>query len=212
MAKLEKEWEKPVSEPVGLKIKDAMFPGPPLKQRINQIINRLNIQSNRLNVLLERLREKDKRLFEKVIDSYLKHEVDRAKVFANEVANTRKTIRLVDGCKTALESVALRLETIQSIGDIAVTVSGAISVIQSIRGKLGGVLPELDKELLSINENLTGLLYETEGPSGMIGAYNVTSEEAESVLKEAMSVAESRTKERLPEIPLGSNTTITNKE
>jgi len=212
MAKLEKEWEKPVGEPVGLKIKDAMFPGPPLKQRINQIINRLNIQSNRLNVLLERLREKDKRLFEKVIDSYLKHEVDRAKVFANEVANTRKTIRLVDGCKTALESVALRLETIQSIGDVAVTVSGAISVIQSIRGKLGGVLPELDKELLSINENLTGLLYETEGPSGMIGAYNVTSEEAESVLKEAMSVAESRTKERLPEIPLGSNTTITNKE
>jgi division protein CdvB (Snf7/Vps24/ESCRT-III family) len=46
----------------------------------------------------------------------------------------------------------------------------------------------------------------------MIGAYNVTSEEAESILKEAMSVAESRTKERLPEIPLGSNTTLTNKE
>jgi division protein CdvB (Snf7/Vps24/ESCRT-III family) len=212
MAKLEKDWDKPLSEPVGLKIKDSMFPGPPLKQRINQIIHRLNIQSSRLNVLLERLKEKDKRLFEKVIDSYLKHEVDRAKVFANEVANTRKTIRLVDGCKTALESVALRLETIQSIGDVAVTVSGAISVIQSIRGKLGGILPELDKELLAVNENLTGLLYETEGPSGMIGGYNVTSEEAESILKEAMSVAESRTKERLPEIPLGSNTTLTNKE
>jgi division protein CdvB (Snf7/Vps24/ESCRT-III family) len=66
--------------------------------------------------------------------------------------------------------------------------------------------------LLAVNENLTGLLYETEGPSGMIGGYNVTSEEAESILKEAMSVAESRTKERLPEIPLGSNTTLTNKE
>jgi Conserved protein implicated in secretion len=201
----EKEWDKPVKEPVSARIREAIQPGAPLKQRVYQIIHRLKIQTGKLDILAERLREKDRRLFEKVVDSYVKHEMDRAKVFANETANTRKTLKLVDQCKSALESVILRLETVQSIGDVTVAIGSAINVIQSVRGKLSGVLPELDKELVSINENLSGLLYETTGPEGMIGGFEVTTEESESVLKEAISVAESRTKEKFSEIPIGTS-------
>jgi len=212
MAKFEKEWDKPISEPLSTRIKEGITPGPPIKQRIYQIIHKLKIQINKLDILAERLRDKDKKLFEKVVDSYVKHEIDRAKVFANEVANTRKTYKLVDQCRSALESVVIRLETIQSIGDAAVVIGNSISAIQSVRSKLTGVLPELDKELMGINEALTGLLYETSGPEGMIGGFEVTSDEAENILKEAISVAESRTKERFTEIPLGSGVSTEQKQ
>ncbi|MDT7891480.1 MAG: Snf7 family protein [Thermoproteota archaeon] len=211
-SKLEKEWDKPITEPLSEKIKDAIQPSAPLKQRIFQVIHRLKLQSSKLDLLAERLREKDRRLFEKVVDSYVKHDMDKAKIFANETANTRKALKLVENCKSALESVVLRLETVQSVGDVAVAISGAISVIQSVRGKLSGIFPELDKELVAINENLSGLLYETAGPEGMIGGFEVTTEESEAILKEAVSVAESRAKEKFSEIPIGTGLNVEQKQ
>lgn len=211
-SKLEKEWDKPIKEPVSERIKETIQPSVPLKQRLFQVIHRLKLQTSKLDLLAERLRDKDKRLFEKVVDSYVKHDMDKAKVYANETANTRKALKLVEGCKSALESVILRLETVQSVGDVAVAISGAINVIQSIRGKLSGILPELDRELVSINENLSGLLYETAGPEGMIGGFEVTTEESEAVLREAVSVAESRAKEKFSEIPLGTGINLEQKQ
>jgi len=211
-SKLEKEWDRPIKEPVSERIKEAVQPSVPLKQRIFQVIHRLKLQSSKLDILAEKLRDKDRRLFEKVVDSYVKHDMEKAKIFANETANTRKALKLVENCKSALESVVLRLETVESVGDVAVAISGAISVIQSVRGKLSGIFPELDRELVAINENLSGLLYETAGPEGMIGGFEVTTEESEAILKEAMSVAESRAKEKFSEIPLGTSLNIEQKQ
>ncbi len=210
--RFEKEWDKPVKEPLSERIRDAVQPSYPLKQRLFQVIHRLRLQSSKLDILAEKLKEKDRRLFEKVVDSYVKHDMSKAKIYANETANTRKTLKLVESSKSALESVVLRLETVQSIGDAAVAIGSAISVIQSIRGKLSGILPELDGELVAINENLSGLLYETSGPEGMIGSFEVTNEESEAVLKEAISVAESRAKEKFSEIPLGTGLNLEQKQ
>ncbi len=210
--KFEKEWDRPIKEPLSERVRDALQPSFPLKQRLFQVIHRLKLQTSKLDLLAERLKEKDRRLFEKVVDSYVKHDMDKAKIYANETANTRKTLKLVESSKSALESVILRLETVQSIGDVAVAIGDAISVIQSVRGRLSGILPELDRELVSINENLSGLLYETAGPEGMIGSFEVTTEESEAILKEAVSVAESRAKEKFSEIPLGTGLNVEQKQ
>ncbi|MDI9619610.1 MAG: Snf7 family protein [Candidatus Nezhaarchaeota archaeon] len=195
-----KKWDEQPKEPTRSRVKSLIMPEAPLKRKIDLAMNKLKLQLNRLDQVTARLMERDKTIFERVVDAYLKHEADRATLYANELAELRKMSKIILYSKLSLEKVLLRLGTIKEVGDLVVAVAPAVAVIKGVRNNLTGLLPEAEQEL---NE-LTGLLDGVMMEAGQITGESLTieaSEEAQKILEEAMTVAEQKVRSSLPEIP-----------
>lgn len=192
-----KKWEK--SEERG--IRAALRPSTPLKPKIEMAIRRVEAQIQYLENALNRLTQRDKYLFSKVVDAYSKHSIQRANVFANELAELRKIATFMMNAELALERVVLRLRTVSQLGNIVVTLAPATKVLQSVRYGVSGILPSAEKELGQVGMMLNEIMVEAGQTTGVTPDFEVASEEAQKILSEAALVAEQRMKEKFPELP-----------
>jgi len=198
--KFAKRWDREIKEPVTSRVKSLLIPDAPLKYKIDLAMNKLKVQLNKLDQASARLMERDKKLFERVVDAYLRHEMDRATLYANELAELRKMSKIILFSKLSLEKVLLRLGTIRELGELVVAMAPAVEVVRSIKSSLVGVLPDAEQELSELGELLNSLVVEAGQVTGQALTLEAT-EEAQKILEEAMAVAEQRMREKLPEIP-----------
>jgi len=198
--KFAKRWDREVKEPVTSRIKSFLIPDVPLKYKIDMAMNKLKVQLDKLDQVSARLMERDKKVFEKVVDAFIKHEMDRATLYANELAELRKMGKIILFSKLSLEKVLLRLETIRDVGDLMVAMAPVIGVVRAVKSGLAGILPDAERELGELADVLGGLVADV----GELTGHSPTleaSEEAQKILEEAMAIAEQRMREKLPEIP-----------
>lgn len=184
-------------------IRDVIRPQTPLKPKINLAIRRVELQIQKLNEAANRLAERDRALFEKIVKAYTEHDLQRANVFANELAEIRKMEKFMMHSSLALERVILRLRTVSELGDIAVTLAPATSVLQSIRKGISGIMPTAERELGEVGDLLNEIIVEAGQTSGMALNFESVSEDARKILAEAAAVAEQKMKEKFPELPAG---------
>lgn len=184
-------------------IRDVIRPQTPLKPKINLAIRRVEVQIQKLNEAANRLAERDRALFEKIVKAYTEHDLQRANVFANELAEIRKMEKFMMHSSLALERVILRLRTVSELGDIAVTLAPATSVLQSIRKGISGIMPTAERELGEVGDLLNEIIVEAGQTSGMALNFESVSEDARKILAEAAAVAEQKMKEKFPELPAG---------
>ena len=196
-----KRWDYERKESLGEKIKEVIYPSQSVKFRIEQVIRLLDIQKNRLEQLYTRLHERDRRLFEYVVNYYLKHDLSRANVYANEIANIRKLAKVVMQSKLALEAIKLRLDTVKDMGDITVAMLPATKIIKEVKAKLVNIMPEAENELTEIQNAITGVLTEVGHTPTTQFAFETSSAEAERIMNEAKAMAERKLKETFVEIP-----------
>ncbi|MFZ8849192.1 MAG: Snf7 family protein [Thermoproteota archaeon] len=196
-----KRWDYEKKESLGEKIKEVIYPSQSVKFRIEQVIRLLDIQKNRLEQLYTRLHERDRRLFEYVVNYYLKHDLSRANVYANEIANIRKLAKVVMQSKLALEAIKLRLDTVKDMGDITVAMLPATKIIKEVKAKLVNIMPEAENELTEIQNAITGVLTEVGHTPTTQLAFETSSDEAERIMNEAKAMAERKLKETFVEIP-----------
>jgi division protein CdvB (Snf7/Vps24/ESCRT-III family) len=207
--KFAKKWERQLKEPAASRIKSAIFPDSPLKRKIDLARTKLKMQVDKLDQVSARMMERDKGLFNKVVDAFAKHDMDRATLYANELAELRKMSKIILFSKLSLEKVLLRLETIRDVGDLVVAMAPVIGVVRAVKSSLAGILPDAERELGELADVLGGLVSDM----GELTGYSPTmeaSEEARKILEEAMTIAEQRMREKLPEIPAGAP--VSNKE
>jgi len=195
-SKFDKDWETS-----GRGIRSVLRPKVPLKQRIELATRRVEAQIQYLSGAISRLTERDKALFSKVVDAYSKHEVQRANVFANELAELRKMASFMMNAQLALERVVLRLRTVTELGNIASTLAPAAKVLQSVRTGVSGILPGAEQELGDIGTMLNEIIIEAGHTEGTTLDFEVASEDAMKILNEAAMVAEQKVKEKFPELP-----------
>ncbi len=169
-----------------------------LKERVYEALRVLNAQHRRLQQLIARLQERDKELFNACTMAKSWNDELHAVLYANELAELRKLIKTIMASSLAIEQVILRLETIEQLGDAMVHVGPVIKIIQSLKGQLTNIIPEVAIELENVNKILGSITMEIGEPKA---AEVVASEEALKVLQEAEVVAEQRLREKLPEIP-----------
>jgi len=198
--KFAKRWDREVKEPVTSRIKSFLIPDVPLKYKIDMAMNKLKVQLDKLDQVSARLMERDKKVFEKVVDAFIKHEMDRATLYANELAELRKMGKIILFSKLSLEKVLLRLGTIKEVGELVVAMAPAVEVVRRIKSCLTGVLPDVEQELGELGETLNSLVLEAGQVTGQTLTLEAT-EEAQKILEEAMVVAEQKMREKLPEIP-----------
>lgn len=196
MSKFTKEWEEPRTG-----IRAIIRPEVPLRQKIELAARRVETQIQYLNGAVQLLTQRDKALFSKIVDAYSRHDMQRANVYANELAELRKMANFMMNAELALERVALRLRTVTQVGNVAATLAPISKVLQSVRTGVAGIFPGAERELSEIGILLDEIMIEASQTTGMTPDFEVASEEAQKILNEAAIVAEQKMKERFPELP-----------
>ena len=201
MSQFTSNWEKKKSAGLGERIRNAFNNPGPLKPRLDALMHQIQIVMAKLDNSMGKIRERDSSLFAKTVAAVQKHENQRASMFANELAEVRKVGKMVTQSKLALEQIVLRLNTITELGDIVTTLAPATSIVRNIKDDLIGVMPDAEGEMGEVSNLLSGILVDAGSMGGYTMNFETANEEAERALSEAAAVAESRMKEKFPDIP-----------
>ncbi|MGD9130437.1 MAG: Snf7 family protein [Candidatus Bathyarchaeota archaeon] len=161
----------------------------------------MKIQIRKLNRAANRFSKRDKSLFKRTVKAYSKHDLVRAKVYANELAEIRKTEQTIMNTRLALEQISLRLGTVSDFGDVVTMLSPTVSVLQNIGKGLTNTLPEAGRELGQIGDLLNGIIADSNQGAGIDIDFEAPNDETKKILSEAANAAEQNIKQRLPEIP-----------
>jgi len=213
MPKFEKTWSRQETPSVAGKIRDACKPQGALKPRIQNAVNKLQIQTSKMDSMLTKLRERDAQLFQRVVTAMQQHDTTTSRVLSNELAEIRKVTRTLGNARMSLEQVQLRLTTIHDLGDAMIAIGPAMSTMKGLKSSLGRFMPEADAELNSMTQTLNGLMMDSLAGDSFNMESDVSSEETEKILQEASAVAEQQIGDKFPSVPsapgLSSPTTST---
>ena len=202
--KFAKKWGEGVDDtPLTTKIRDAVRPPGPLKPRLDYAVKRMEMQIQRLDKASDRFSDRDKSIFKKIVDAYTEHDMARANVFANELAEIRKMEKMIMHARLALEQIVLRLSTVSELGDVVSTLAPAVSVLRSVKTGMSAVFPEAEREIGIIGNLLSGIIMDAGYNSGMGIDFQTAGEDAQKILTEAATVAEQKVKEKFPDLPSG---------
>jgi division protein CdvB (Snf7/Vps24/ESCRT-III family) len=188
---------------VGNKLLEGLKPQAPLKPRIEEAQNRLNLQISKLDSISMKMQEKDQLIFKRIVHSLQNHDSHYAKVLSSELSQVRKMKQMAMSAKLALEQIQLRLNTITELGDVVVTLSPAMSEIKGLQGRLSSMMPKADQSLGEISNLLGSIMNE----SGHIPTADIApnspglSEDAMKIIEEASTIVEESMKDKFPDLP-----------
>ena len=205
------KWSRPqhgesVSESVRNKLREGIKSSEPLKPRIEEAQKKLQMQISKLDAISTKMNEKDKLIFDRVIQAVQNHDGQYAKLLSNELSQVRKMNSMVDSAKLALEQIQLKLNTMTELGDVVVTLSPAMSVIKGIQGGLSSMMPEADQSLGQISDLLGNIMTGTGqaiSSSTVAKDIGITSldEEAMKIIEDATATVEESTRSKFPDLP-----------
>ncbi|AFU59123.1 putative SNF7 protein [Candidatus Nitrososphaera gargensis Ga9.2] len=209
MTSFSSNWVKDNKPNMSERIKQNIGPQQPLKPRIELAKNKIQAQNQKLETILEKLRSKEKSLFNQVVSALQRHDTQHGKMLSNEIAQVRKTIKMISQLKMALEQIQLRLESTIDLGDVMVAIGPAMGALTRVRSGLAGVMPEVDRELGEINGVFSDIMMSAGSMSNTSFAFDASGEEVDRILAEAGAVAEQRMTDSFPDVPIGSSSTRT---
>lgn len=194
-------WERTDNASLSTKVKEAVRPPGPLKPRLDAAIKRIDLQIQRLDQASNRFNERDKAIFNRIVDAYSKHDTARASVLANELAEIRKMEKMIMHARLALEQITLRLRTVTELGDVAVTLLPVVGVIRDIKTGISSISPQAEKELGEIGNLLSGIVVDAGAVTGSTINFESANEDSQKIIEEAAAIAEQRMKETFPDLP-----------
>ena len=210
-----KKWNNNAqSESIRDKLREAAQSQTPLKPRIEEAQKKLQIQISKLDSISFKLQEKDKVIFNRIVNAMQNHDSHYGKLLSGELSQIRKTNKMVNSAKLAFEQIQLRLNTMTELGDVVVTLSPAMSVIKGIQGGLKTMLPEADQSFGQISELLGGIMSgssQMASTSEMVGAGAASislDEEAVDIMQEASAIVEENTRGKFPDLQLSTDNSI----
>ncbi|AWR97770.1 hypothetical protein DFR86_09570 [Acidianus sulfidivorans JP7] len=204
MAKVEefvKGWNGKQEQSLGEKLKGAFKSKEPLRYKLIMAQYKLRTTLSRLDVYISRMQERDRTLFERVVEAQMNKDKERAAMYANEIAEIRKVSKQLITTQIALEQVELRLETVTELGDVFGNLIPIVGVIKELRESMKGMMPELGLELSEVEEGLQEVVTEAGDFTGGNTQFAASSPDAKKILQEAEVIAEQRMKEKFPELP-----------
>jgi division protein CdvB (Snf7/Vps24/ESCRT-III family) len=196
------KWQKKEQGPgIMDRLRDRVVAPTPLKSQIEQANRQIRVLISQLDATVGRIRQRDSTIFKSVVSALAKHDTQHAAVYANELTEVRKMGKMVTQAQLALEQISLRLGTITDLGEIAMTLAPAVTVIRSMKDTLNVALPQADREIGEISGLLSSVLIDAGTSAGISLNFDVANEDAQHVLEEAAAVAEQRMRDSFPEIP-----------
>ena len=204
MTNFHKTWSRQETQGFTGKFRDAVKPQGALKPRIQNAVNKLQVQVSKMDSMLTKLRERDAQLFQRIVTAMQQHDTSASKVLSNELAEIRKVTRMLGNARMSLEQVQLRLTTIHDLGDAIVAIGPAMSTMKGLKSSLGRFMPEADSELNNMTQTLNGLRVDSLAGDSFTMETEASSEETEKILQEASAVAEQQIGDKFPSVPTQS--------
>ncbi|MCJ7635604.1 Snf7 family protein [Candidatus Bathyarchaeota archaeon] len=203
-----KSWERNGGKSSLSKLSDGVKKQAPLRERISYTVYKLKTQSARLQQSERRMTDHYNELFRKCTNSVMAKDTTRASMYANECAEVKKMSQTIVRSMFAIEQVILRLETIEEFGDVVVTMNPIAGVINSLRGSLAGIVPEVSYTLGEIGDSMNNMVVESGGVTAISTNTFSANEESERILTDANAIAEQRMKEKFPTLPSAESPTL----
>jgi len=177
--------------------------GGDLKGRIALALREIETQRKELDALKARLAERRQKLFETTVRSLQDKNKSKAAVYATEHAEVRKVCKIVDASELALTQVALRLQSIDEIGDAMFHMDTAFKSLKQISKEMEGVIPALDAASTDINSTFMETMAQMGQMSPSINI-DIKTENSEELVEQARRFAEeesSRLRDSLNVVP-----------
>jgi len=195
-------WTKNGNEGLSQKVFGRVKPDTPIKNKIENAQQKLELQIMKLGSICTKLQKKHDNIFEKIVNAQKSNNHAYAKAYAIELQEIRKMNNMVSNAKLSMEQINIRLNTVSQLGDVIVTLSPCMSVIKGLGVSLGGIMPQANSSMQDLSKILGDVL-----SSSAVGQQDTTlttregSADTVAILEEAQAVIEGQTKENIPDIP-----------
>tara|TARA_Y100000590_G_scaffold59154_1_gene62718 strand:- start:1367 stop:2047 length:681 start_codon:yes stop_codon:yes gene_type:complete len=193
-------------ETLSQKFMGTVKPEAPLKHRLDVAQKKLQIQISKLGETEQKLQQKDAMFMDRIVEATKANNQAYAKMYANELAEIRKTNKTVSNAKLSMEQVQIRLNTVSELGDVVVTLSPCMSLIKGLSTSLGGMMPEVADSMQDLSSMLGDIVTgSTITNEGTMGEFNMQNKEAQAILNEAQAMVEGQTIQNMPEPPVSNS-------
>ena len=203
MSNFGQTWQRQPSEGISERLQGLVKKEPPLKPRVEGTIRGLNRPISKLDSTTNQLSEKEKKLFDKIVQAKQNGNISAAKVLANELIQIRKTRSMIGNMKLSVERTQLRLTTVNAVGDAIVSMKPAVSTMKAVVPAMNQIMPQASAELESMGNMLGDMMPGTLDDSSFTDSA-WSSQETDSILQEAAAVAETQIGDKFPSVPSGS--------
>ena len=201
MPSFHKAWARQETASMTEKFRDTIKPQGALKPRIQNAVNKIQVQTTKMDSMLTKLEQRDQQLFKRVVTAVQQHDTSASKVLSNELAEIRKVKKMLGGARMSLEQVQLRLATIHDLGDAMVAIGPAMNTMKSLQSSLGKFMPEADSEMNAMAQTLNGLMVDSISDDSFNMESDASNEETDRILQEASAVAEQQIGDKFPSVP-----------
>lgn len=169
------------------------------REKAEAVLIMLRSFISKVDSYINRLEEREKQLFEKVVDLTSVGDDARARIVANEIQQIRSILRHLTALRYIMEGIALKIENYLAIGEAMGSIEPALSALKEIRGIFKGLIPNIEIETQLIENSLRDLISSTGEYTPPMTWYSPQSTgEAKKILEEAYAVAEKRLRETFP--------------
>jgi len=193
-------------ETLSQKFMGTVKPEAPLKHRLDVAQKKLQLQISKLGETEQKLKQKDTMFMDKIVEATKANNQPYAKMYANELAEIRKTNKTVSNAKLSMEQVQIRLNTVSELGDVVVTLSPCMSLIKGLSTSLGGMMPEVADSMQDLSSMLGDIVTgSTINHEGTMGEFTTSNGDAQSILDEAQAMVEGQTRQNMPEPPINNS-------
>ena len=201
-------WKRPPTQSVSEHLQGLIKKEQPLKPRVENTIKGLNRPISKLEGTKNQLSKKEQNLFNKIVQAKQSGNINAVKALANELVQMRKTSSLIGNMKLSVEKTQLRLSTVNTIGDVIVSMQPALSTMKAVVPAMNKIMPQASAELESMGTLLGDMMPSSIGGDSFADS-EMSSQETDSILQEAAAIAETQIGDKFPSVPNDSISTRT---
>ena len=183
------------------KFLDKIKPESALKNRIGTAEKQMECQILRLGQVHDKLKQNHDNVFKKIVEAKLIQNESRARTYAIELQEIKKTKNKIAEAKLTMEQIKIRLNTVSELGDIVVTLSPCMSLIKGLVPAISSAMPQMHASMGDLTNMFDDILTDSSlSQESLMQPYQGNSD-TEAILQEAHDVLEGRTRTAIPEPP-----------
>ena len=166
---------------------------------------------SRIELACSKLSKRDRELFDTCVFHAKKGSKARATVYANEIAEIRRILSILEYTKLAVERAIVRLDTLRVISPTLEPLHEAFREVRNALKLVANVMPSMTPEINKLNDVVNEILEDTEFNLSVPTMPTVNDPSTESILREAASLVEEELKIKIPEPPIEKESLIPSK-
>jgi len=201
MGYIAKNWREVKNSILSQKFLDKVRPETTLKNKIDGAGKKMECQILRLEQTHNKLKQNYDYIFKKIVDAKLTRNESKARTYAIELHEIRKTKNKIADAKLAMEQIKLRLGTVSELGDIVVTLSPCMSLIKGLTPSISALLPQMHASMGDLTNTLGDMLTDSSLSQESLTPTYQGNADTEAILQEVQNVLEGRTRTAIPEPP-----------